>query len=98
LWVRAHMKSNPVFLKPQEFSVLGAAYVYRVFNRGASVRCLSCGPTHVHLLYDSMAGDAKDEMASAKQYSSLKLECRPGRVWAKDCFVEEVDIPHGRNL
>ena len=92
------MKGDPIFLDPPEFPVLGSAFVLRIYKKGSSVRCLSCGPTHVHLLYDSMAADAKDELASAKQYSSLKLETHPGRIWAKDCSVEEVDIPHGRNL
>jgi hypothetical protein len=49
-------------------------------------------------LYESTASDAKEELASAKQYSSLKTETHPSRIWAKDCFVEEVDARHGEAL
>jgi hypothetical protein len=98
LWVKSHLSQKPVVLAPQEFPLLAGAFIFKLIKEGSSVRCLSCGPTHMHVLYDSQAADAKDEIGRAKQYASLKLETRPGRIFAKDCDVEEVTLEHARQL
>jgi hypothetical protein len=84
---------------PPEYPVLGSAFSQRMHKIGAQVRCLCCGATHIHVMFDWIEVDAKEEIAAAKQYASLKLETHPGRVFAKDCSVDEVgDIEHARNL
>ncbi|MCI0631202.1 MAG: hypothetical protein L0Y44_11185 [Phycisphaerales bacterium] len=50
------------------------------------------------MLYDSRAIDAKDEIGKAKQFASLKLETMSGRLFAKGCDVDEVDLPHARRV
>ena len=79
--------------------MLGSAFILKLHKIGAGVRCLSCGASHIHVLYDSVASDAKAEIGAAKQCASLKCQTHPGRVFAKDCSVDEVDdITHARNL
>ncbi len=98
-WVRQHMTDEPVKLRPVECASLGDAFIYKMHQLGARVRCLACAPTHLHVLYDSPAKDAKHELARAKQFSSLKLTTRTGGTWARDCSVEEIKrIEHARRL
>jgi hypothetical protein len=98
LWVKSHISQSPVVLSPHELPVLANAFIFKLFNEGSNVRCLCCSATHIHVLYDSIATDAKVEIGSAKQFASLKLESRPGRVFAKDCSVDEVTLEHARRL
>jgi hypothetical protein len=98
-WIKSHMGGDPVFLEPPEYPVLGSAFIHKLNKIGGVVRCLCCGATHIHVMYDSVASEAKDEIGRAKQFASLKLESHPGRVFAKDCSVEEVEgIGHAREL
>jgi hypothetical protein len=98
LWVKSHLSQEPVLLAPPEYQILANAFILKLVNDGSSVRCLCCGATHIHVLYDSIATDAKEEIGRAKQFASLKLETRPGRIFAKDCDVEEVTLEHARRL
>jgi hypothetical protein len=86
-WIRSHQAHTPVTLSPAEYPVVGSAFILKLDQIGGRVRCLACGPTHIHLLYDSMAADAKEEVGRAKQFASLKLTTRPGRVFARDCSI-----------
>jgi hypothetical protein len=98
-FVKEHLGGNPVQLLPPEYPVVGSAFVLKLFKINAPVRCLSCGPTHVHVMYHSHAKDAKDDMAKAKQYASLQLKTRPGRIWARDCSVDHIEnAAHESNL
>ena len=68
-YVIEHLGGDAIQLNPPEYPVIGSAFVWKIFRLGSAVRCLSCGPTHVHLLYDSIADDAKPELGKAKQSS-----------------------------
>ena len=93
------MTGEPIFIQPPEYPVLGSAFLHKLHKIGVAVRCLCCGATHIHVMFDSTAPDAKDEIGRAKQFASLKLESRPGRVFAKDCSVEEAEgVGHARKL
>jgi hypothetical protein len=80
-WVSGRMQNEAILLRPSEYPMLGGAFVFKLQKLGSSVRCLECGPTHVHVLYDSLSADAKGEIGKAKQFSSLKLTTRSGTLW-----------------
>ncbi|MCH8342653.1 MAG: hypothetical protein IH983_01555 [Planctomycetes bacterium] len=80
-YVQSMMASEPAMLRPDEYPVVGSAFLLKLLKIGCAVRCLSCGPTHLHVLYESKEPDAMRELGRAKQYASLKLQDRPGRLW-----------------
>jgi hypothetical protein len=98
-WTERAMRGKPIRLRKCEYPMLGMAFVYKLHALGGRVRCLECGPTHVHVLYDSNGADAKSELAKAKQFASLKLTTRAGRIWARDASVDQVrNVQHARRL
>ncbi len=101
LHIHAHkvMAGGPVALGTDELPRVGLALITKLLKMGCSVRCLSAGSTHVHLLYDSFAEDAAIELGRAKQYASLKLTTRPGRLWGKHSKIIVVrDVQHARSV
>ncbi|MCH8344020.1 MAG: hypothetical protein IH983_08525 [Planctomycetes bacterium] len=76
------MKSRPVQLRGDQMPIVGSAFAYKMFNADCEVRALSCGATHLHVLFASADSDAMQTLGKAKQYASLKLEDHPGRLWA----------------
>ena len=96
---RNAMKSGPQFLRPEQYPHVGRAFIGKLLKLGSSVRCLSCGSKHLHVLYDSIAADARNELGRAKQYASLKLPDHRGRLWGKGAKIVVVrDIVHARRV
>ena len=93
------MRDAPVTLTAEQYAIVGEALVAKVLKMGAGVRCMAVGATHLHLLYESAAPNAVAELGRAKQYASLKLPERPGRVWGRGAKIIVVrDIEHARQV
>ncbi len=95
LWryTRSVMKGRPIFLGPDEYAIVGQAFVTKLDRLGRSARCLACGATHLHVLYESHAPDAMTELGRARQFASLKRVDGPGRIWAAGAKIIPVRSP-----
>ncbi len=93
------MNHDAVTLDHDERETVGNAFVLKLAEIGDNVRCASCGPTHVHVLYDSVAADALPELGRAKQYASRRLATRSGRIWGKGAKIVVVrELTHARRV
>ncbi len=96
---RLVMSDAPVRLAPREYPMIGRFFLTKLLKTGSSVRCLSAGSTHVHLLFDSVAIDVVEELGRAKQFASLKYTGRRGRFWGRGAKIIVVDdVDHARRV
>ncbi|MDY7107662.1 MAG: hypothetical protein SYC29_03405 [Planctomycetota bacterium] len=95
---RSSMTTAPARLRPDQYPLVGRAFLWKRNALGCSARILSCGPTHLHVLFDGPAGDATPVLGKCKQYSSLKLADHRGQLWGERAKIIRVrDLPHARN-
>jgi hypothetical protein len=93
------MLNAPIALEPEEYPILGTAFLNKLHSMELVVYRLACGRSHVHYLYESVAPDAFTEMACAKQYASHQLKTRWGGLWAKRGKIVDIcDINHLRRV
>jgi len=93
------MKTGPVRLSSEEQQIVGEAFLEKLQAMVVFMHRFACGPTHTHFLYESVAADAVKEIGRAKQYASLRLKTRTGRIWAKGAKIIEVcDARHEANV
>ena len=92
------MTAAPARLRPDQYPLVGRAFLWKLHSLDCTARILSCGPTHLHVLFDGPAGDVMPVLGKAKQLSSLKLGDHRGQLWGEGAKIIRVrDIAHARN-